>query len=251
MPDNAKESDYVLVQGGTFTMGDTFGGGEKNEKPTHNVTLYSFYMSRYKYTNLNSDRAEITTWYDAVMLANKLSEKEGLPPYYYIKVWMADVNGWDGRIDYSYQTGKVEILGGVGYRLPTEAEWEYAARGGNKSKGYKYSGSNNLDEVASNEEGYSRNFVIGQKKANELGIYDMNGGPMEWCWDLYEAYTTPSKINPRGYYSNKGMVMRGGGIAKRSYLPPSERSNGFRLVRSHEDHAYNKGFWCKNVFCVI
>ena len=85
MPDNAKESDYVLVQGGTFTMGDTFGGGEKNEKPTHNVTLYSFYMSRYKYTNLNSDRAEITTWYDAVMLANKLSEKEGLPPYYYIK----------------------------------------------------------------------------------------------------------------------------------------------------------------------
>ncbi len=211
------EDGYVLVEGGTFTMGDTFGDGEEDQKPTHSVSLDSFYISKYEVTQKEykeligynpskisgeNNPVEHVSWYDAVIYANRLSEKVGLKPYY-------DISNITKDGDITYAT--VTILGGKGYRLPTESEWEYAARGGNQSKGYKYSGSNNVDEVAwYDKNSDSKTQVVGQKKANELGIYDMSGNVHEWCWDLDGSYSSSKKTNPTGALESYYRVFRGG-----------------------------------------
>ncbi len=243
---------YAYVEGGTFTMGDTFGDGYYNEKPIHSVTLDSFYMSKYEVTqkdyeeligyityngNLGDNYSvDMVTWYDAVMYANKLSEKEGLKPYYNISSVTKERN-W-------ITNATVTIAGGKGYRLPTEAEWEYAARGGKQTKGYKYSGSNNVDEVAWYSSNSNDTQIVGQKKANELGIYDMSGNVMEWCWDWYGTYSSSSQTNPMGPTSGTSRVARSGGywmppkavtISDREMKSPNigNQPIGFRLVRSY------------------
>lgn len=243
---------FVLVEGGTFAMGDSFGDGNRYEKPTHSVTLDSFYISKYEVTqkefasimefnpsSFSGDNSPVerVTWYDAVMYANKLSEKEGLTPYYNIE----NVTKEGDKIT----EATVTIAGGKGYRLPTEAEWEYAARGGKQSKGYKYSGSDNIDEVAWTEENSKGTIhTVGEKKNNELGIYDMTGNIYEWCWDWYGDYTEESKTNPTGPLNGTDRVNRGGSLLGDAYyatvsfrwLFKPENGYfiiGFRLVRSY------------------
>jgi len=207
---NINKPQMVLVKGGSFIMGDTFGDGLDFEKPIHKVKLtYDFYMGKYEvtqkeYKNLMGSNpsyfegdnlpVEQVTWFDAIKYCNALSRKNNLPIAYNSigKLLNSDIR-------------KVK-----GYRLPTEAEWEYSARGGNFSKGYKYSGSNNIDEVAwyfNNSE--SKTHDVGLKKPNELGLYDMSGNVCEWCTDWQSNYTSSLAINPYIFRHDSYSILRG------------------------------------------
>jgi formylglycine-generating enzyme required for sulfatase activity len=199
----------IFVKGGTFLMGNSEGGA--GEKPRHRVTVGTFYMGKFEVTQeewlavMGNNPAYIRgaknpihsiSWYDAVEYCNRRSRKEGLTPCY-------TGTGDDIVCDFNAD----------GYRLPTEAEWEYAARGGLHSRNYRYSGSNNLDEVAwhPNNSGYVPH-PVGRKKPNELGIYDMSGNVWEWCWDWYtfDYYKNSPAINPKGPSSGHNRMERGG-----------------------------------------
>ncbi|MGM9811929.1 MAG: formylglycine-generating enzyme family protein, partial [Muribaculaceae bacterium] len=137
-------------------------------------------------------------------------------------------------------------LTGRNFRLPTEAEWEFAARGGNKSRGYKYSGSDNVDNVAWHGDNSGRKtHPVKTKQANELGIYDMSGNVYEWCQDRYGDYSSAAQTNPKGATTGAGRVIRGGGwdayaglccsaFRLRGYNVTSDNNLGFRLVLSAE-----------------
>ena len=222
---NLPEIAMVYVSGGTFTMGATSeqgGDAYDVEKPAHSVTLSGSYIGKYEVTQ--------ELW-KAVMGSNPSNFKgDNLP---------VEQVSWN---DVQEFLRKLNAMTGKRYRLPTEAEWEFAARGGNSSRGYKYSGSNSFGSVAwyyDNSGG--RTHAVGTKSPNELGIYDMSGNVYEWCQDWYGGYSSSSQRNPKGPNSGSHRVVRGccwSGDARfcrvsyRYYLTPVYRNNvlGFRLA---------------------
>ncbi len=184
-------NNMVYVEGGTFTMGDTSEQGNPTEKPAHQVTVSSFSIGKYEVTQ--------EEW-QAVMGNNPSRFKGAKRP-------VEEVN-WNDCQEF---IRKLNAMTGKRFRLPTEAEWEYAARGGNRSIGYKYAGSNNLERVAwYNSNSVKTTHDVGQKTPNELGLYDMSGNVWEWCQDWYGSYGSNNQTNPTGPSSGSCRVARGG-----------------------------------------
>ena len=216
----------IAVEGGTFLMGspESDADADDDEKPQHEVTLSNYYIGETEVTQ--------ELW-ETVMRSNP---SESIGP----KQPVGNVS-WD---DCQTFINKLNEKTGKTFRLPTEAEWEYAARGGKKSKGYTYSGSNTLDDVAWYEDNCGETtHIVGTKQANELGIYDMSGNVYEWCQDWYGEtyYENSSTTDPQGPASGTDRVLRGGAwsslaqnshVAYRGYFNPGGRFNddGLRLV---------------------
>ena len=191
---NGIEFKMIFVEGGTFTMGATPEQGKdtyKDEYPIHEVTLSDYYIGETEVTQ--------ALW-KAVMGSNPSYFKgDNLPA---VNVSYKDVRTFITKLN--EKTGKT-------FRLPTEAEWEYAAKGGNLSKGFKYSGSNDYNEVGwCYENSDKRPHPVGEKKPNELGIYDMSGNVYELCSDLYGEYISEAQTNPQGPSGGSSRVIRGG-----------------------------------------
>ena len=236
------EFKMIKVEGGTFSMGATSEqtNYENDEKPVHSVTLSDYYIGETEVTQ--------ELW-EAVMVSNPSWFKgDNQRPVEYVS--------WEDCQEF---IKKLNRLTGKEFRLPTEAEWEYAARGGKHSRGYKYSGSNNADEVAwywrnsgdkylSGEwnddriiENNCKTHPVKTKKANELGLYDMSGNVWEWCNDWWGCYQSNSQTNPTGPSEGEYRVLRGGGwfhydgvvrVSYRGYGTPDFRrsSIGLRLA---------------------
>ena len=194
---NGVSFTMVAVKGGTFTMGGTAEQGsdaESDEKPTHQVTLSDYMIGETEVTQ--------ELW-KAVMGSN--------PSHFSGTNLPVEKVSWD---DCQTFITKLNQLTGRNFRLPTEAEWEYAARGGQKSRGYKYAGSNTLSNVAwYGDNSSSKTHPVKQKQANELGLYDMSGNVWEWCQDWYGRYSSSAQTNPKGPSSGSARVNRGGGWA--------------------------------------
>ena len=220
---------FVYIAPGNFQMGSN--EGRNDEKPVHHVTISKgYWLGKYEvtqseYQTITGDNpsnfkggnkpVDSVNWNDAVSFCKKLTERERAA----------------GRLPAGYE-----------YRLPTEAEWEFAARGGTASRGYEYSGSDNLDSAAwyqTNTGGETH--AVGIKSANELGIYDMSGNVCEWCGDLYKNYSDSSLADPMGATEGTDRVYRGGSwyngsrgcrVANRNSNSPNNISNyvGFRVA---------------------
>lgn len=189
-----EEPEMIFVEGGTFWMGCTGEQGDdcyNFEYPAHQVTLSNYYIGKYAVTQ--------KLWH-AVMGNNPSSCKGDDLPVEHIS--------WFDAKEFIL---KLNEMTGKEYDFLSEAEWEYAARGGNKSKNYKYSGSNSLRDVGwynwHNKDGTQ---PVGTKLPNELGIYDMSGNVFEWCYDWFSFYEEYPQTNPVGAYDGDQKVIRGG-----------------------------------------
>jgi formylglycine-generating enzyme required for sulfatase activity len=224
---NQLDLEMVPITGGTFQMGSTDGGSD--EEPVHSVTLSDFEISKYPVTQ--------KLWRDIMGVDPPKLRFKGCDQCPVERVSWDDVQEFLKKLN--ARTGKT-------YRLPTEAEWEYAARGGNQSQGYEYSGSNDLKEVGwYRENAGGKTHPAGRLKPNELELYDMSGNVWEWCSDWYgsDYYKNSPLSNPAGPDIGLVRVFRGGSwgsdpqycrVAYRSYGTPSDRDSnvGFRLART-------------------
>ncbi len=182
--------EMIFVEGGTFQMGSD--SGEDDEKPVHSVTLSSFNIGKYEVTQAQ---------WAAVMGSNPSHFKD-------CEECPVENVSWNDAQDFIQE---LNAQTGMNYRLPTEAEWEFSARGGKSSKGLTYSGSNDLNAVAWNTENSGgKTHAAGGKQANELGIYDMSGNVFEWCSDWYGTYIISSETNPTCASWFRDRVLRGG-----------------------------------------
>ncbi|MEN9613081.1 MAG: hypothetical protein RLZZ628_3895 [Bacteroidota bacterium] len=182
--------EMVKVKGGTFQMGNNV--GDSSERPAHEVTLDDFAIGKYEVTQAQ---------WQAVMGTNpaQFNNCQNCP---------VENVSWEAAQVFIQA---LDSLTGKNYRLPTEAEWEFAARGGPLSKHFRYSGSNNVYEVAwFYDNSGSKTHVVGEKWANELGIYDMSGNVSEWCGDWYHRYDSVAVRNPTGALRGLKRVRRGG-----------------------------------------
>ncbi len=238
--------EMVRVEGGTFQRGSD--NGEPDEAPVHQVTLSGFWIGTHEVTQAqyqaitgenpsnqshgigpNHPVTEVS-WVDAIKFCNALSVREGLTPVY-------TLSGSAVTADWSAN----------GYRLPTEAEWEFAARGGLQSRDHLYAGGDKINDVGwyrqnSNESAQP----VGAKVPNELGLHDMSGNVWEWVWDYYGPYTNAPKTDPRGPNTGSRRVSRGGSwvydpnrgrstnrSAEGRHAPaPAARDLGFRVARN-------------------
>jgi len=247
--------EMILVEGGHFDMGDRLETGSSDELPVHYTFISSFYISKYEVTQFEYEElmdenpsqyegtynpVEKVNWYEAAAYCNKLSIQENLTPCY-------DQSGETNPDNWTYPLDLTCNWNANGYRLPTEAEWEYAARGGiYHMDNFKFSGTTNslsLFAWFSNNSGNTTH-QVGGKSPNQLGIYDMTGNVWEWCWDWYSSgyYATYPGDNPLGPNTGDDKVIRGGAfdtsqydgsVSDRSYrfYPAIYDDIGIRVVR--------------------
>ena len=213
--------EMVFVEGGTFLMGSST--REPEEKPVHSVTLSSYNIGKYEVTQYQ---------WKTIMGSNPshFTNCDNCP---------VETVSWNEVQEF---IERLNAESGKNYRLPTEAEWEFAARGGSNSKGYKYSGANDISIISwCAENSGNRTHEVGTKLPNELGIYDMTGNVWEWCSDWYSSYSAHKETNPKGPYLAKNRVIRGesyydyentGSTTFRAQIMPDFHINGlgFRLV---------------------
>jgi formylglycine-generating enzyme required for sulfatase activity len=249
--------EMVAVPGGTFTMGcdPEIEPDCKSDETQHEVRVGDFQMARHETTwwqyhlfcqatgreyespqwGADGDNPVVNvSWYDAIEYANWVSKQLGRDT-----VYSGDLGSYTVRADWSKK----------GYRLPTEAEWEYAAKGGKAKQPFIYSGADSLDlvgwfgENSDTGDGIQRTRAVAQKSANGLGLYDMSGNVWEWCWDWHGSYDSEASDNPTGPEGGYRRVHRGGDwstraqtcrVSFRSYDTPGSRDDriGFRLVSS-------------------
>ena len=260
---NPPSDNFVLIQGGTFQMGSTI---NSDEQPVHSVTLSNFYMSKYEVTvaefkefidatGYQTDADKRTSGYGSyIWNGSSWETKDGVN-------WKCDVGGsvrptsdynhpvihvsWNDAVAYCEWRSRKE---GKTYRLPTEAEWEYAAGAGANNRS-KWAGTNNESDLGTyawfTSNSGSKTHPVGEKQPNSLGLYDMSGNVWEWCSDWYAStYPSGSQTNPTGAATGSSRVLRGGSwsnyadycrVANRCSYYANNRDNncGFRLVRSY------------------
>lgn len=250
----------IYVEGGSYAMGDASGAFHKDERPRHKVNISGFYIGKQEVTQqlfrevmgYNTSYfidprapAEMVSWYEAIEFCNKLSLREGLQHVYTIDKSKKDPNNNQNDDDLKWLVSYDQTA--LGYRLPTEAEWEFAARGGLYGQGFEYAGSNDPLKYGwysdERRDSYCETSQVGSFYPNELGIYDMSGNVYEWCWDWYGDYSAMDQNNPTGARGGEFRIVRGGcylsektktRVSQRGYEKPNRYYNviGLRLVRS-------------------
>ena len=258
--------ELVRIEEGEFLMGSPDDDGLENEWPQHKVWIRSFHLSKTEETqeqyrsvmgtnpsyfsltgpgrgliegrSTEQHPAENVSWFDAVRFCNKLSQQEGLAPYCQVEN-RRDANNVDGASDV-----RIPVATGRGYRLPTEAEWEYASRPKNVTR---YSFGDDASKLSSfawfKENSGDMTHPVGELRRNDLGLFDMQGNVAEWCWDGYAPYEHDDIDNPQGPTEARARVVRGGSMllidaescrpAVRSSKSPTGRENrlGFRVAK--------------------